>query len=238
MRTIIVCVDYWDYLDECLPYNRHHFEEVLIVTSPQDTRTQHVCENLKVPYFITDAFYRNGAKFNKWLALEEGLDYFGRHGWITILDADIVIPKSIEWPKLDQTKLYGPERYMSTHLLPEEQWKTMPLWTNKEFSGFFQMFHASCPFLPDAPWHQTNWTHAGGADTFFQQNWPASQKVRLPFPVLHIGPNGKNWCGRVTPFEGETIHPDLVKSRQDAMRKFMLQRRNNPDPNYTSEKLQ
>lgn len=235
MRTIIVCVDYWDYLSMCLPYNRHHFEEVLVVTSPQDIGTQTLCHNLKVPYFVTDAFYRNGARFNKWLALEEGFDHFGRHGWLAILDADILMPKSVEWPKLNQENLYGPERHMSISFLPENMWTSTPLWTNKEFSGYFQMFHATSPFLPSPPWHQTNWVHAGGADTFFQRLWPEEKKIRLPFKVLHIGPNGKNWCGRCTPLEGKI--PEEAQQRQSAMRNFMQNRRLNPDPNYNNEKL-
>lgn len=235
MRAITICVDYWDYLEVCLPLNRHHFEEILIVTSPQDTRTQTLCENLKVPYFVTDAFYRRGAKFNKWLALEEGFDHFGRHGWLLIIDADIIMPNSIEWPNLNQENLYGPMRYMAPHSLPENQWWRMPLWNNLEYSGFFQLFHASSSYLPAPPWHQTNWTHAGGADTFFQRMWPAEHKVRLPFQVLHIGPNGRNWCGRVTPLDG--LKPEDAASRTQAMRMYMEGRKLKQDPNYNNEKL-
>lgn len=235
MRAITICVDYWDYLSICFPYNKHHFDDVLVVTSPQDIGTQNLCHNLKIPYFVTDAFYRNGAIFNKWLALEEGLDYFGRHGWITILDADIIMPKTIHLDPRPTDCLFAPRRYIGTKLLPENEWGALPLWKNEEFSGYFQMFNAACPFLPKPPWHQTNWVHAGGADTFFQALWPDEKKIRLPFNVLHIGPTGKNWCGRVTSLNG--LVPDEAPQRIAKMRQLMQERRNNPDPNYKNEKI-
>lgn len=238
MRAIIVCVEYWDYLSVCLPYNIHHFDEVLVVTSHLDTQTQNLCRQLKVPTFVTDAFYRGGAMFNKWLALEEGLDHFGRHDWICILDADIAIPQSIELPPLIIGNLYGPHRRMGDQLLPPEDWKSLRLWPLEEFSGYFQLFHGSDPHLPTPPWHQTNWKHAGGADTFFQELWPVENRVRLTFEVLHIGPNGVNWCGRTTKLAGKT--PDNAIQRKQSLTNFMNQRRKLPKNlrNYDNEKLQ
>ena len=238
MRAIIVCVEYWDYLSVCLPYNLHHFDDVLVVTSHLDVQTQEICRQLEIDTFVTDAFYRNGAMFNKWLALEEGLDHFGRHDWICILDADIAIPQSIEFPPLTIGNLYGPHRRMGDHLLPEDQWKSLRQWHLEEFSGYFQLFHASDPYLPQPPWHQTNWKHAGGADTFFQELWPVENRIRLPFEVLHIGPNGVNWCGRTTKLAGKTL--EQAQQRKDALTNFMTKRRQLPkhQRNYDNEKLQ
>lgn len=99
MRAILVAVDYTQELAITLPYNRHHFESVLVVTSPADEpNVRPVVEANGAGVFVTDAFYRQGAAFNKFLALEEGLDHMGRSGWLCLMDADVL------WPT--ETKLW------------------------------------------------------------------------------------------------------------------------------------
>lgn len=95
LRAIMVCVDYSDLLAVTLPYNRHHFEDVMVVTSHSDRATQDVAVQNDAKLFMTSAFYRDGAKFNKWRALEEGLDAFGRRGWLCLMDADVLWPKQL-----------------------------------------------------------------------------------------------------------------------------------------------
>lgn len=237
IRAITVCVDYWDFLSITLPLNRKHFAEVLVVTSSKDINTQDLCKELNVPFFVTDSFYSHGAMFNKWLALEEGLDHFGREGWLCIMDADILWPETISMPPLEIGKLYGPRRRMSPHLLPESQWKSCPIWNNGDFSGYTQIFSGDDPLLLNRhPWHELNWTHAGGADTFFQAKWEKENKIRLDWEVLHIGAAGTNWCGRVAPIDNQ--RPPEAFERLAQLRKFMALRKYNPDKNYTPEKLQ
>lgn len=220
--AVIVCVDYWDILSITLPYNRHNFEKVILVTSGKDSIPEWVY-SLNVIIHITDDFYANGAFFNKWLPLEQGLE-FAKIEWICILDADILIPKSfdmVQWYKdiydydeCGKNYLFTPYRrmYPELNLLPEELWGNYPLHHNiSEFSGYYQLFHAS--YLGPQPWHETNWKHAGGADTFFQQKWPASHKIRPPFEVLHLGLEGRNWCGRSTPYTNGAYPVDAMFNR-------------------------
>ena len=267
MRAIMVCVDYSDLLAVTLPYNRHHFDEVRVVTTHADTATQNVCEKNNALCHLTDAFYRDGAVFNKWLALEEGLDVMGRHGWLCLMDADVL------WPKLlpgnvggicrDSMfvpgQLYSPLRHMMTDLSslsegipPEETWARYPIHKNIfEWAGYTQVFHADddalvncgncgCPrehhrdyhnepsychgncegTCDKYAWHETNWRHAGGADSFFQRKWHLTKKIRPPFNVLHLGPAGTNWCGRVTPYLDGTT-PDKANDRRHYLKGFM-----------------
>jgi len=198
MRAISVCVDYSDILAVTLPHNQHHFSDILIVTSPADTVTQDICKLLGVSTFITDAFYRRNALFNKWLALEEGLDHFGRNGLLCILDSEIVFPSKIDMEYVEHN-LYTPLRRMNHNISipPEAEWLNFKYSANTtEFSGYTQIFHSTDKHLPPAPWHQLDWKHAGGADTFFQANWPDANKVRPNYEVLHLGEPGANWCGR------------------------------------------
>lgn len=194
MRCFIVAVNY-PVLKETVAYNRHHFESVYVITSELDIATHNICRELCIPFYTTDAFYRHGAHFNKWLALEEGLDFFGRDGWLWIMDADIFLPNKINF-YFRPGNLYTPHRRMVNCFVDEAHWNVQREAANKiDFNGYCHIFHSSDPNLPTLPWYQTNWTHAGGADTFFQLNWPQLNKIRPNFEVLHVGPPGTNWCG-------------------------------------------
>lgn len=191
----IVAVDY-PVVEQTIQYNRHHFDKVCVVTSTKDTKTQYVLNNLNVPFFATDAFYRNGAFFNKWLALEEGLDYFGRCGWLWIMDADIFLPKELPITLFTPGNLYTPHRRMADTFVPEAEWPGLREASNKrDFNGYCHIFHSSDWHLPPTPWYQTDWIHAGGADTFFQARWEDDHKIRPDFEVLHVGHPAYNWCG-------------------------------------------
>lgn len=218
LNAILVCVDYSDLLSISLPYNRHHFDRVMVVTTHTDTKTIEIATEQKCWVWTTDAFYRDGAIFNKWRSLEEGLDAFGREGWMVIADADILWPKTVELFDAPGT-LCTPRRRMlldTRHLQehgvpPEEIWYKFPLHPQEhEFAGYTQVFHSSDPVLGRPPWHEIDYTSAGTADSWFQMKWPASLKIRPSWEVLHIGAAGQNWCGRVTPYLDGTVAPEAA----------------------------
>lgn len=236
MNALIVSVEFTDILSLTLPYNRGHFDKVVVVTSPADHEgLLPVAERYGAELFATDAFYRKGAKFNKWLALEEGLDFMGREGWICLLDADILWPKAVDLLRyLRPGYLYTPYRHIAEpipkDIPPESDWQTKyPMHRQlREFAGYSQVFHASDPVLGEPPWHQTDFTSAGTADSFFQAKWPEDKKIRPSFRVLHLGSPGANWCGRTTPYVGGGRHPDW-KDRALTLRKMILDRSKNKD---------
>lgn len=242
MRAVIVCVDYSDYLAITLPINRHHFEDMLVITSLDDTATIRLANTNDCKVHATNSFYDN-AYFNKYKALEQGLDIFGRHGWLCILDADIVWPHIIQpippdrfrFPKeyienplnLTIGKLYVPQRHMCPSI--EELGPVR----DEEFAGYSQIFHASDPVLGKPPWHE-QWKHAGGGDSFFAKKWIAKNQVRPPFNVLHIGEPGINWCGRVTPYLDGTVHPKAEENKYAVQQMLQTRRKNH---NFKHEKL-
>jgi len=266
LRAIMVCVDYEDLLAVTLPYNRRHFSEVWVVTnSITDGATARVARLFDARLFHTDAFYRNGADFNKWLALEEGLDAMGRSGWLCIMDADILIPKGVRigaYGKdgvsltvangtratvLAPGNLCTPLRHMSPLTPPvphEESWPQYPIHPNQgEFAGYMQIFHADDPALGtppfnalNNPWYETNWRHAGGADSFFQRKWSREKKLRPPFNVMHVGTTGINWCGRAQPYVDGTSPQEAVE-RVLKVRKYITGRVADPQHRFDGEKL-
>lgn len=239
LRAFIVSVGYDDLLDVSLGYNSHHFGEVNVITSMTDEDTWRVAERYGCNVFCTDAFYDDNADFNKWKALEEGLDWFGRNGWICLMDADIIWPEVIPSLDLHVGNLYTPLARICVDVsrVPgEPSWGKYPLRPNQvEWAGYTQIFHATDPHLPPAPpWHETDWMHAGGADSFFQRRWGPEAKSRLPFEVLHLGPHGVNWCGRVSPRVDGTI-PEKAQERRMALLHYKRKRRQTRS--YRHEKI-
>lgn len=228
VTVITVCVGYDDLLAITLPHTIHNFRKIRIVTSPEDKNTRdlvwslsQIPNNFDLATVTTDAFYRNGAHFNKGLAIEEAFDLTGRQGWYLILDADIILPKSM--PGLDSVevgKLYSPVRRLlpniEGYLIYENgfQWDTLTLRVDRGLYGYFQLFHADDPVLCSRPWYGVDWTHAGGCDNEFQQKWKANDKVRPPFEVLHLGDPDKNWFGRSTPRVGTTETSQHAENRR------------------------
>lgn len=241
----MVCVDYGDLLSVTLPCNRHHFDEVMVVTTPGDTETISVAKQHDADVFTTTSFYDDGAEFNKWKGLEEGLDVFGRHGLMALLDADIIWPKAKlnEW-EFKRGYLHTPRRRMLYNLawlpiaLDESQWHKVAVATEAEWPGYSQIFHADDPHLPTAPWHELNWRHAGGADSNFQRLWPAERKVRPTWSVMHLGLAGLNWCGRSTPRLDGT-QPEAAEARRARLTVYYTLRRyaRSVEELYAAERL-
>jgi hypothetical protein len=264
LRAIMVAVDYADVLAVTLPRNLRHFDEMHIVTDHKSvvgvSEAVLKCDEgryPKVKWWTTDLFYADGAKFNKWRALEWGLDQMGRRGWLCLMDADVVWPRDLLISEEDGVLTIGDRngRERPTVLVPgmlcspyRRMWNEWPLigggtkceavslgpppvvipveeeWTRvfarhrnvAEHAGYTQIFHADDPALGPPPWHETDWKHAGGADSLFQSKWPADRKVRPPWEVLHLGPAGHNWFGRATPRADGTV-PDGSAERLAAI---------------------
>ena len=242
MRAILVAVDYMDMVKVTIPYNRHHFTDMMIVTCyrNKDELKTFAKQNDCILY-ATNAFYGEGAIFNKWKALEEALDAYGRYDWMCLMDADILWPKDIgSWhPSLGC--LHVPRRRVFedvTKPIPQEpDWHSFSLpMKDEEFAGYSQIFHCADTHVGPAPWHETNWVHAGGADSFFWQKWPKSQRFRPPFEVLHLGPIGLNWCGRATPLLGGGM-PAEATERIRVLQALKAQRRGQGPSRYQKERI-
>jgi hypothetical protein len=248
MRAILVSVGYSDLLALTLPFNRKHFSSVLVVTSTADEGVVGpICKAAAADMLVTDAFYEGRVEggepiFRKWKALEEGLDLLrgGPHGWLCVMDADILWPRNLP-SNLESTLRPGclttPLRRMMTDItglttatIPDEsRWGEYPIHRNvAEWAGYSQIFHTLDPVLPRPPWYDTRWRHAGGADSFFQSRWPAPRKIRPNWEVLHLGCAGTNWFGRASRYTDGTL-PDQATTRTDHLVATVRARKPGPD---------
>lgn len=218
MRGIVVCVDYDDLLEITLKRNARFMDEILVVTAPHDERTLNVVSRIpNARCHITDVFYKDGAKFNKGAAMEEGFDVLGRDGWILIHDADILLPDTFIMPQVVFGRMYSANRLMLNdprQWTPDFDWSLAHKTTEFTFPGFFQLFNCADPSLITRPWYDTKYVHAGGGDHYFQGLWPSSMKSVLPITVLHLGPRDMNWFGRVsTRRDNESIEHAAERAR-------------------------
>lgn len=203
LRGLTVSVGYADLLAITLPRWARRLEECVIVTAPHDLDTQRVAlASPNCRLHITDAFTRHGAVFNKGLALEEGFELLGRHGWILAFDADIVLPDApLPLEGIVPGNLYSaprrilkdPKKWHSGY-----DWQRAKLHQEQGMPGYFHLFHADDPHIQELPYGDLTYSHAGGSDGFFQSRWEPERKIWLPTEVLHLGPVDCNWFGRAS----------------------------------------
>lgn len=218
MKGIVTSVDHDDLLSVTLPRNMRHLTHCIVVTSPGDLKTQAVAAAVPgVRCFVTDAFTRNGASFNKGAALEAGFDALGRDGFILVWDADILLPDSVPWGAANPAKLYGAKRRLLNDPAGWEtvDWKLLPLSAETGWPGYFQLFHGANPRIRERPWYGVDSPHAGGGDGYFQSRFPVEEKDFLPIEVLHLGPRDQNWFGRVSPRLDGAAVPDAHEKAQE-----------------------
>lgn len=200
IRGITVCVDYAWVLAKTLPLNMRHLQECLVITCSRDMDTINLCRSIpSVRLYVTDAFTRHGARFNKGLAMEEGFDVLGRHGWTLIWDADCLLPDQFPYAGVRDGYLHGCRRRIVER--PEEwtsgsPWGRYPIARDGGPIGYFQLFHAEDPAVKDRrPWYEVGFAYAAGGDSYFLEHWPPHKRTILSIDVLHFGPRDINWFG-------------------------------------------
>ena len=114
IELLLVCVNRSSFLKETLPCNKHKFDNVVVVTTPSDYETQHICREEGVQCVHTDVFYEDGAPFDKGRAINFGLNNLKYNEWVVLTDADIVFlnqhQKLFRDESLKKELLYGSDR--------------------------------------------------------------------------------------------------------------------------------
>lgn len=225
MEAVTTSVDYGDFLAWTLPHNRHQFDNMVVVTTPKDKRTQDICQHYHVRCVQTEAFYQDGRAFNKAAAINVGLKSLKRDAYVVHLDADILLPprakEMIERSQPNPEFIYGIDRmncpsfeaftkYMSQ---PEQQYAGQAFVCFNAFPagarlvveqgyvpiGFFQLWHPKASGIYDySETHQDKGNHS---DMEHASLWPRTKRGFIPEIVaVHIQSesdgNETNWRGR------------------------------------------
>lgn len=228
IEAVIVCDQYSDFLRLTLPTNKYLFDRLIVVTAPEDKKTQRCCEHYHVECLPTDSLRSRWKEFRKAEGINEGIAKLKGDGWIAHMDADIYLPPQtrllLENANLDKTMIYGIDRFLvhgrtewdafiDNPLLQQEagayiHMNAFPIGTRVMHGfaggyvpiGFFQMFNPTASGIKTYP---AVGTHAGRTDTLFAQQWPRAKRGLIPEIIgYHLesidAANAANWSGRKT----------------------------------------
>jgi hypothetical protein len=204
IEAVTVCVDYADFLETTLPFMQRAVDDLVVVTSPDDRRTQKLADQAGVRVLATTAMHDAGRKFSLGAGVSAGLGALPLSDWALVLDADIILPPSfhrtVQHLRLEKEKLYGIDRvhcrgwhawrrFVSTPR-PIMHWEVPFL---RDFPagiriqqpgngympcGFFQLWNAGATGYRDYPIHQNG--TAEGSDMLFSSRFPRQYRELIP----------------------------------------------------------
>lgn len=194
-------IKYSDFLKIVLPLNKKHFDNILIVTSPDDTETQSICIENGVDFYCTNEFFANGSKFDNNRAISHSLHRLKYKDWVVSTSPDIIYPDNfrelLKLESLDENNMYGTSRYfINTH----KEWLDY-LNGHKKLSdfveivgwgcGFCQIFNINSPKLRGIPLTETLPSNGMATESdiwFLRRFHPDVRDVgKLPITLIHLG---------------------------------------------------
>ena len=215
LEGVTTCVNYADFLDVTLAENLHHFDEFVVVTTPDDLATQNVCAKHGVICVETNVFSKDGAHFaaGKSHAINLGLAHLKQTGWLLHLDADIALPDRfrtmLDKSALDPACLYGADRL---------EVQCFKQWTDVQGEeGYARQyryrFMLAAPVLPLSPRfvHEVH----GYCPLGYFQLWNSYRAGSIPTiravanrPMCSLPPNGnRRSAGCCRPCSATTCNP-------------------------------
>jgi len=207
--ALIISIDYADLLAATLPHNRPLFDHVFVVTEERDEQTMVVAAEHDCDVLLTTHTKERGAAFNRAGLLHRAqrvLHEAFPDAWITILDADIVVPQQLanaDRSLWNPAYLYGLARY---ECLTKSDWesgvvrqRSFGTDVGNSIYGYFQLYHDKTKFYPE--WSDS----AGYSDIEFSEQF-GERRAKVPsdeeMGVVHLGFGTRDWNGRVTPAWG------------------------------------
>jgi|SRR5882724_5088879 len=115
LEIVTVSVGFDDILDVTLPENHAQCDNLIVVTSHDDRKTQAVCQKHSVTCVPTDVFHRFDREFRKGAGINRGFDFFQYYGWRLHIDSDCILPHNFNrilfnHADLDSNAIYGCDR--------------------------------------------------------------------------------------------------------------------------------
>ena len=228
LEGVVVCDRYHDFLRNTLPYNKHLFDKLVVVTSYEDKETQRVCEYNHVKCVRSDAMEARKGHFRKGMGINAGLAALDGDGWVVHLDADMLLPPQtrflLERAQLDEGMIFGIDRFIVKGFRAYQKFReelplqhecdtfvhldALPLGTRVMSGagggyvpiGFFQMWHPRVSGITRYPEGHTN---AGREDMLMAKQWVRARRGFIPEVVgYHLESDdavmSSNWNGRKT----------------------------------------
>ncbi len=192
INGLVVSVNYSEQLAHSIDLWMGGLESLMVVTDFDDNATARMAHRHGATVCRTDAFYLDGAHFNKGRAMEQARATMPWSDWILFFDADVIPPA--DWKqRLEDIQpapgnLYGCWRY-------DERGARIP--DDCHGYGYFQLFHSADPIAQTSPLIDRHWPHAGNSDSFLMLRWKNAGRLApvLSFGLTHPGGPDHNWFG-------------------------------------------
>lgn len=202
LDVIIISVNYNDYLIITLPKNLEVFENITVITTPEDEMCQKICKKFGVRYITTNVMYELGAKFNKGKTLDFAIKMLNDPGYVLLLDADMIINRKIDTSLLKRDVLYTTDRVIIEDLDKYKVYldntkhflKNQTVNVDERGIGFFQLFHMLSSCINRELIYPTDSDDSSWTDLKFRDKF--SKRENLELEAIHLGPAYTNWSGR------------------------------------------
>jgi len=205
VRVVIPSVDYADMLAATLPAWRRLLPaaDLIVVTAKHDRATFKIARSSGAALLVTDAWYREGAAFNKARALDEAFEFRERPaGEVCIaIDADVYPFGAFNPDAIADGVIYSVDRFyidtpatLARQVARPDRITLQRMTEGRRGPGYFQAFRSR----PDLTFGSHD--DAGFYDLMFHRHFVGGVAVLEGFAVGHLGrKSGKNWRGRTLP---------------------------------------
>lgn len=212
LDALLVSVGYGHILKQTLPFNIHHFDRFIIVSSSNDSETREAVEQFGGTLVVSDSYADEGS-FNKGKMLNFGMEAIQDCDWLLVTDADIILPANFR-NHINESDLNNDALYCASRL--NAPIKNLPQWLEKfkadqsilldyepdQFEcspiGYFQLFNRHSKYLNNSPpLFCEKFLTAGGVDYHFFNRWPNTQVKNIHLETVHIphGSLASTWSG-------------------------------------------
>lgn len=199
LTCVLTSVGYGDDLAQALPHNTAEFDEIIVVTTHEDVRTQEVAKAHGATVVLSDRCFDDDHAFNKGKMLNDGLKALADPDWIVFTDADIIMQPGFRAQVMAHA--WNPGCLYFTRRLDDQVVEGKDAAVDFEPNGYFQLFNARALAIRDN-WPSIvseNFCSAGSVDSWFYQQWRREDLFGISdIPVRHIASPqlGQNWNGR------------------------------------------
>ena len=194
LSCVLVSVGYGQALSESLPRNMAQFDQVVVVTTPEDETSRKVAKDCGATLVLSRRCYDDNHAFNKGRMLNDGVAALEDPDWIVFTDADITMNESLRAHVMSNA--FNPGCLYFTSRREHGQASA----DQSQPSGYFQLFNPKAIAIRDhlKPLQAEDFCSAGSVDSWFQQQWPREKVVAVPeLEVEHLAPQplGAHWNG-------------------------------------------